>query len=99
MQRLIVTGKDTPKNLSIFSGQADAIYIDETHQEARIGALLCPPLGLSSYVLNQYSDENCPYWNPREPSAVETEKVQGVRDMQEMIRRYITCFLNPPLPL
>ena len=34
-------------------------------------------------------DENCPFWAPREPSAVEEEHLKKVRDMQDRIRRYM----------
>jgi hypothetical protein len=95
MRRLVVTGKDTPENLSLFFGP-NAASIEDIHQSTRIEALLEPPRGSPMYahLTGMNLDKNCPPWTLRGPSPVETQKVKEVKDMQEIIRRHSTYILT-----
>ncbi|RYP70732.1 hypothetical protein DL771_005227 [Monosporascus sp. 5C6A] len=91
MRRLVVTGRDTPENLSLLFGQNKAGQLDECHKDTRLEVLLRPPPGSPMYVMAKSMgyDENCPPWTPREPSATEAQKIKEIRDMQETIRRHM----------
>lgn len=89
MRRLVVTGKDTPENLSLFFGQHNSVQ--EVHKNVRLEVLLRPPPGSPMYVLSTSTgaDENCPSWTPREPSAAESVEIEEIRAMQEVIRSHM----------
>ncbi|KAI2619645.1 hypothetical protein GGR54DRAFT_639968 [Hypoxylon sp. NC1633] len=89
IRRLIITGKDTPQNLSLFFGQNETIW--RHHHNMRLEALMRPPPGSPSYVQVAMSkaDENCPSWTPREPSATETKDLEKIRVMQNLIRSHM----------
>ncbi|KAI1138887.1 hypothetical protein F5Y05DRAFT_354277 [Hypoxylon sp. FL0543] len=89
MRRLVVTGKDTPENLSLFFGQDKSIQEDQ--KRVRVEILLRPPPGSPSYVFSVglKLDENCPPWTPREPSAAEVKELEEIRAMQDVIRSHM----------
>ncbi|KAI0179564.1 hypothetical protein GGR52DRAFT_536660 [Hypoxylon sp. FL1284] len=88
-RRLVITGKDTPENLTLFFGQDK--FIQEVHEKMRTEILLRPPPGSPMYVFSTSSkaDENCPSWTPRGPSAVETKRIEEIRVMQDVIRSHM----------
>ncbi|XXH00076.1 hypothetical protein Hte_006418 [Hypoxylon texense] len=77
---LVLTGKDTPENLSLFFGRDEVIKRD--HKTTRLGVLL----RLDYMVVRAKVDENCPPWTPCEPSAEEIKEVEEIRAMQDLIR-------------
>jgi hypothetical protein len=91
IRRLVITGKDTPENITILLGPNDKDSISRIHKDIRLEVLLRPPKGSPMYALTamQKLDENCPAWSPRQASATEEEDVRKIKDMQERILRYM----------
>ncbi|KAL2071196.1 hypothetical protein VTL71DRAFT_12431 [Oculimacula yallundae] len=91
IRRLVVTGKDTPKNLRKLLGWNDKDMIKSTHQTARNQVLLKPPPGSPAWAMakSRKLDENCPSWTPRPASAEEEKEIKNIRDMQELIKRHM----------
>ncbi|KAI0836738.1 hypothetical protein F5Y06DRAFT_273248 [Hypoxylon sp. FL0890] len=89
MRRLVVTGKDTPENLTLFFGQDKSV--SDVHRDMRLEILLRPPPGSPSDVRARMMklDQNCPPWTPREASEAEAKEVEKVIAMQETIRRHM----------
>ncbi|KAI1776242.1 hypothetical protein F4818DRAFT_457687 [Hypoxylon cercidicola] len=89
MKRLVVTGKDTPENMSLFFGQHR--LVPETQKHARLDVLLRPPPGSAMYFLSKTSehDENCPPWTPRETSAAEAKEIEEIGTMQGVLRSHM----------
>ncbi|KAI1456208.1 hypothetical protein F4805DRAFT_433530 [Annulohypoxylon moriforme] len=89
IRRLVLTGKDTSENLSLFFGQNMTDAITRTHQDNRLEALLDPPEGSPMDVMARDFDENCPPRNVRPPSHAEAGEVKKIRGMQEIIRQHM----------
>ncbi|KAI0885385.1 uncharacterized protein GGS22DRAFT_143058 [Annulohypoxylon maeteangense] len=91
IRRLVLTGKDTPENFSLFFGQNKSNSVTQAHKSNRMEALLDPPAGSSMDVMarSRKFDENCPPRNVRPPSQAEAGEIKKIRDMQETIRRHM----------
>ena len=88
IRRLVITGKDTPENITKFVGRNDQDQIEKTHQDVRMEILLRPPPGSPNWAMakNLKVDENRPAWTPRPASTEEEAELKKIRDMQEVIR-------------
>ncbi|KAI1211881.1 uncharacterized protein F4807DRAFT_416713 [Annulohypoxylon truncatum] len=91
IRRLVLTGKDTPENFSLFFGQNKTDAVTKTHKDNRLEALLEPPKGSPMDVMARARkfDENCPPRNVRRPSHAEAGEIKKIRDMQETIRQHM----------
>ena len=91
IRRLVVTGKDTPGNLSLIFGQSPTREIKKTQKDQRMEALLRPPPGSPDHAMssNLQLDVDCPPWTPREPSPEEDLEVTKIRNMQALITSHM----------
>jgi hypothetical protein len=87
IRRLIVTGKDTPQNMTLLLGPNWKNTILKTYEEARLEVLINPPPGSPSYVINFFHDKTTPWFSPRPATAAENERLQNVLEMQNLIRQ------------
>jgi hypothetical protein len=91
-RRLVVTGKDTPDNLSLLFGtnpqdNADLIYVCYGFC---VQLLVSPPPGSEHYeqVVRGKMDDGCPPWSPRLPyTPSETCEAAKMFDLQSKIRQ------------
>ncbi|KAI4867425.1 hypothetical protein F4820DRAFT_446055 [Hypoxylon rubiginosum] len=83
LRRLVLTGKDTPENLSLFFGQDKTIQQDR--KNVRLEILLQPPHGSPLYASSK-ADKNFP---PLEPSAAEVKEIEEIRALQVVIRSHV----------
>lgn len=88
MRRLVLAGKDTPKNIELIYGPSWAAE-QSLWDETRIEVLLKPPPGSPSYAMSSSVDIGAPAQTPRPASAEETIQIQEVRDMQAAISRHM----------
>jgi hypothetical protein len=95
LQRLVMTGEDSPDNIAKLLGPGDAGDADEVrtiHQEIRIQVLLKPPRGSLLYAMMTEQlklDENWSTWTPREATAAENAALGRVRNIQGHIKRHM----------
>ena len=93
IRRLVATGKDTPRNITILIGPHDKNkdLIQKLQHESRMEILLGAPPGSPAYALahSLKMDENCPPWTPREASAEETGELQEIKELQDRIRAHM----------
>lgn len=87
IRRLITTGLDTLENLRLLFGPS--WQPDRHYEEERLLALLRPPRGSPSYAMSSLLDDSSLPWSPRPANETEREKLEEVRDMQDLIRRHL----------
>ncbi|KAK7948983.1 uncharacterized protein PG986_009869 [Apiospora aurea] len=89
LRRLVVTGQDTPENLTLFFGKGkEAEDVTYCQHMFRIEALFEPPPGSIRYEIVKASelDLMCPGWSPRPASAAESWKLQEIRAIHHAFR-------------
>lgn len=88
IRRLVVIGKDMPKNMAILLGGNCTSLVEHLHKTMRMEVLLKPSPGSPVYSVVKMNDcdRNCPIWSPREASAQEKEQLGKIREAQENIK-------------
>ncbi|KAF2640372.1 hypothetical protein P280DRAFT_480825 [Massarina eburnea CBS 473.64] len=97
LRRLVMTGKDTAKNLELFFGPNWRSSMRLNHEEVRIEVLLNPPPGSPAYVLaaSMHMDDDAPAWSPRPVSDSEKRTIDEVRAMQSLVRERVGAGQSP----
>ncbi|KAL8804725.1 MAG: hypothetical protein Q9182_002417 [Xanthomendoza sp. 2 TL-2023] len=85
IRRLVVTGEDTPENLTLLLGPLWEYHVGQCRHKARLEVLVCPPPGSPLSVSFKDHDRGSPPWTPRPANAKEAAEVAKVRDIQSKI--------------
>ncbi|KAL8684037.1 MAG: hypothetical protein Q9186_000067 [Xanthomendoza sp. 1 TL-2023] len=85
IRRLVITGEDTPENLTLLLGPLWESHLGQGRHKARIEVLICPPPGSPLSVSYKEHDRGSPAWTPRPANAEEVAKLAKVRDMQSKV--------------
>ena len=95
LDRLILTGQDTPEKMRLLFGPQYESTLKESHGSARIEHLLDPPPGSPCKVFNAYMDDPSLVRSPRPATEAEKQKVEEFKEIQALIRRRVRAGTSP----
>ncbi|GKT46271.1 uncharacterized protein ColSpa_06452 [Colletotrichum spaethianum] len=95
LRHLVITGLDSPENMKRLFGPNALDIMKEDHESARLEVFLDPPRGSPSYKMSSYDDCSALHRSMRPPTEVEQQKLQELRDMQQLIRQKVGVGKSP----
>ncbi|KAK1595345.1 uncharacterized protein LY79DRAFT_547449 [Colletotrichum navitas] len=95
LRRLVITGQDSPENIQRLFGPGSLSTMKQDHENARIEALLDPPRGSPSHKVSAVTDDPSLARSVRPPTKAEQQKLQEVREIQQLIRQKVGAGKSP----
>lgn len=95
IRRLVVTGKDTKKNLALLLGPDWKEKDEHPYVSIRLTMLLAAPPGSPNYARYHGWDESAPSISLRPANDAEEEMLEEVRDIQEKARAHLGSRKKP----